>query len=128
MANTGLCRKMQHARKTMITEQRRRPYPVCKIEFDELESRQFRKFCKSRVFERGIIVAVEIIDTDHRSAGLRQPARHMESNEAGRASYKYFVRHRSPSLLRGHEDQRRHSSMPCGCSARSSFDLTSSTM
>ena len=99
----------------MLGEQRRHAVRVGKVEFDEAKVRRICQLGAARVFQLRIVIGVEIVDADHGAAVFQQPLGDVKADKAGGA---------------GDENRiyNRHSSTPSGFCARSSFDLTSSTM
>ncbi len=70
MAHAGLRREMDDIAKPMLGEVRRHARAVGEIELDEREARQPRQFGQARVLQLGVVVGVEIVETDHRAAVL----------------------------------------------------------
>ncbi len=106
---------MHDVREAVFGEQRRHAVTVGEIELNELEVLQFLQLVAPRFLELRIVVGVQVVEADDRAAVLQQALGHVEPDEAGRAGDENGL-------------YRRHRSIPFGFCARSSFDLTSSTM
>src|SRR5262245_47858725 len=117
MPHAGLRGEMHDLRKLVLGEQRRHAGAVGEVELDEAIAVQPGELGQPRLLKGRVVVAVDVVETDHGAASLQQAARDMEADEACRAG--------DEDGIVGHHS--RHSSTPAGLPARSSFDLTSST-
>src|SRR5690242_17559291 len=91
MPNTSLRGEVNDVRKTMFLEQACHPVAICEIELDETQARRFGELRASRLLQRGIIVGVHIVETDHVAALAQQSLRNMKADkpaEIGRASWR----------------------------------------
>src|SRR3974390_171409 len=115
VAHAGLRREMHHVLEAMLCEQRCHAVALCEIEPDKRKARQLFELSQAGMLQRRIVVRIDIIDSDRRPTLFQQTARDMIADEPSRA---------------GDENgtYRRHRSTPSGLLARSSRDLTSSTM
>src|ERR1700681_2585591 len=88
VAYAGLGGEMDHIGKPAVAEQDRHAIAVVEVELVETERVEPGELGKARLFERGIVILIEIVDADDGASARRKPLRHMESDESGGAGTK----------------------------------------
>ena len=114
VAHAGLRREMHDMGEPMLGKQGRHAGAVGEIEPDEAEAGKLCEFGEPRVFQRRIVIGVEIVDADDGAAAFQQTPADVIADETGGAGDKYGI-------------YSRHRSISFGFCARSSFDFTSMT-
>src|SRR6476660_7054430 len=98
MPNTGLRGEVNDVRKTMFLEQACHPVAIGEIESDETQARRFGELRAARLLQRGIIIGVHVVESDHVAALAQQSSRNMKADKPGGACHENgAVSHRSPS-------------------------------
>lgn len=89
MPDPRLCRQVDHVSGVGVGgKQGQDRLPVGNIEPVELEPAICREESEPRLFQSHVIIGIAVIDTDHPLAPLKQGARDVKANEAGRAGEK----------------------------------------
>jgi hypothetical protein len=84
----------------MFGEQGGRHRAIGKIDLDEAEPRILAQDVEPSRLERGIVVAVEVVDSDNRASLLQEPGDDMKSDEPRRAGDQYrVIRYFSPQSI-----------------------------
>src|SRR5215510_3800266 len=98
MPDTGLRSQVNDVRETILLESACHPVAVGKIELDETQATGFGEFVASRLLQRGIIVGVHVVETDHVAAVAQQTSRNMKTDKPSGASHENgAISHRSAS-------------------------------
>ena len=94
IANAGLRGKMDDDGKTMLLEQPFRSRTICQIEFHKTEIRMLFQNLKPGLFQSGIVIVIDDIETDDLAPARQQALRNMKSNEAGGSGDQHrLIRH-----------------------------------
>src|SRR5579864_9426569 len=93
MRDTGLSRKVNDICKAPIFEQACNGAPIGKIAFLEMKIRTFLQFVETSLFQPGIVIIVQIVESMDGPAVREKPARQVKADEAGRASDKNGFAH-----------------------------------
>jgi hypothetical protein len=83
MPNAGLRRKMDHPGKSVFCEQVGGRRPVCEVDLLEGEARIAAQNAETSALQGGIIVAVDVVQSDDAAPIIEQPTRNMKTDEAG---------------------------------------------
>jgi hypothetical protein len=73
MPDPGLRSEMNYVREPVLGKQRRYAAAVFEVELLEAEGVAAGEFGEARLLQRGIVIGVEIIDTDDAATAFRQP-------------------------------------------------------
>src|SRR3984957_9583980 len=99
VTHSGLCGEVNHRCKTMFGKQLRDRRAIREIGLNEIEPRILAQDSEPRLFQRGIIIIVETVQTDNGTALRQQLTGNVKANETRRTRYQYcLIRHRN---LRG---------------------------
>ena len=97
MAHAGLGRKVNHRRKAMPCKQRRDFEAVRKIGLHKGKAAVLSQDLEPRPLQCGIIIAVEVVETDDGALFGQQLSRDVEADEARGARDQYcLIRHPVP--------------------------------
>jgi hypothetical protein len=97
IADAGLRREMDNRRKPVFCQQSIHRFTISQIDLLESETRLTLQDVQARLFQSRIVIAVEIVQSDHRVAFGQQPARDMEADETRSTGDQYcLIRHRTP--------------------------------
>ena len=72
----------------MLVEQRGGAGAIGEVELDEFEALQLPQFSEPRLLETHVVIGRQTVDADDRPALLKQPARDVKADEAGRTGDK----------------------------------------
>src|SRR5262245_19617079 len=87
MPDTGLGSQVNDVRETMRLEQACHPVAIGKVELDETQATRFGEFGASRLLQRGIIIGIHVVETDHVAAVAQQTLRNMKTDKPGGAGH-----------------------------------------
>jgi len=88
MGDAGLRSKMRHIGKPLRSKQPRHGAAVGDIASFEAKVRVGTQLSKPRLLETGVVIVVEVVDTDDAVAFTGKPAREMKSDETGCTGHK----------------------------------------
>ena len=99
VSHARLCGQMDDDGKAIPREQRRHRHAIRHVEPFELKAWVVAQDIEPGRLQPRIVIGIEIIDPDDTVAGLQQPLRHVESDEARRPRYQNcLIRHHVRSL------------------------------
>ena len=102
VAHARLGGEMHHIGEAVLLEQRRHPAAVVEIEFLEPERSVAGQLGDACLLEAGVVIGVEVVDPDHRTARRQQMPRDMEPDEPGRTRHQNRrIRHVAPLRFAG---------------------------
>src|SRR5215210_4565306 len=97
MAHTGLRREVDYCCKSMLGKQLTHRLTIRDVELHEIKTRMLAQDSQPRPLQGGVVVAVEIVQTDDVTAFRQQLARSVKPDEAGRTrDQDCLIRHRIP--------------------------------
>src|SRR5215207_2651076 len=100
ISHARLCGQMDDDRKSMPRKQFRNRNAIGEIQPFELKARVVAKDIEPGRLQPRIIIVIEIVDPDDAMAGLQQPLRYVESDEARGPRYQNcLIRHCHPCIL-----------------------------
>src|SRR5712672_1862103 len=85
MTHARLGGEMDHVRKTVIGEQCGDAVAVGEIELVKAKFVVAREFREPRLLELGVVIGIEVIDSNDVASILQQTPRNMEANKSGGA-------------------------------------------
>src|SRR5262245_4208605 len=85
MADTRLGGEVDHLDETVLGEQPRHAVAVAQIEPAEPERLVMRELCEACLLELGVVIAIEVVDSNDVAIVRHQQSRHMEANKSGGA-------------------------------------------
>src|SRR5262249_45118657 len=83
--NASLAGEVNNIGKAAILKQTRNAGAVGEVQFHETESREFGETCASRLFERWIVIGIQIVEPDNLVAVAQKALRDVKANKASRA-------------------------------------------
>src|SRR3982074_3024621 len=96
ITHTGLGREVDHHRKSIFCKQSRHGGTIREIGLHKAEARILAQDIQSRLLQRGVIVTVEIVQTDNVTAFGQQLTRDVKADKTRRTRNQYcLIRHRN---------------------------------
>src|SRR5262249_50223652 len=100
MAYACLGGEMNDQWEAIFSEQAGHAAAIGKIKLDEMEPGERGKLAQLRLFQRRIIIRIQIIEADDGAAALQQALRDMKADEPGCAGHEYWFSRHAASYLR----------------------------
>lgn len=91
MPNARLSSKMDHSRKAMICEQLRHRQPISKVDLREGETRVAAQNLETSALEGGVVVAIDVVQSDDPAPLIEQAPRNVKTDEARRSRHQNVV-------------------------------------
>src|SRR6478735_2956897 len=91
MPDAGLSGQMDHSRKTMFCEQLGHRRPMSKIDLHEGKTRIAAQNVETRALQGGIVVAVDVVQSDDPASLVEQPTGDMKTDEASSSGHQNVV-------------------------------------
>jgi hypothetical protein len=121
IANPGLGSEVNDVGKTIRGKQRRHRGAIGDIKLFETEPPQIFEFPEPRSFEANVVIAAQVVETDHRSTLLKQATRDMKPDETGGSRHQngFVIRHGTDgtwmtrSIASGRHKHSHGDEMPC---------------
>ena len=101
VAHAGLGGEMDHAGRLLLGEGRLDHRPVAEIGLDEAEALALLKPGKARLFQRHIVIRIEVVEADHLVPAIDEAGCRVIANEAGGAGDQDSHRLASSPLVSG---------------------------
>jgi len=100
IAHAGLGGQMDDIVRPHLGEQRLHPFPVGQVELPKGKGGKFPQLIEPGLFQRRVVIVVEVVDAGHADAGRDQPPADRIANKAGCAGHQHVAfnsRHAVPS-------------------------------